>query len=51
MNEWHQYTQGNKSAKEYVTKFDEFLIRYSTLNTDGQAQILPKFRDGLRGDM
>jgi len=26
MDNWHQYTQGNKSAKEYVEKFDEFLI-------------------------
>jgi len=29
MDYWHQYTQGNKSAKEYVEKFDEFLIRCS----------------------
>ena len=27
MDKWHQYTQGNKSAKKYVEKFDEFLIR------------------------
>ena len=26
-DKWHQYTQGNKSAKEYVEKFVEFLIR------------------------
>ena len=26
---WHQYTQGNKSVKEYVEKFDEFIIRSS----------------------
>jgi len=23
MDNWHQYTQGNKSAKEYVEKFNE----------------------------
>jgi len=34
MNKWHQYTQGNKSEKKYVTKFDEFLTRYSTINKD-----------------
>jgi len=51
MDEWHQYTQGNKSAKEYVTKFDEFLIRCNTLNTEGQAQIFSTFRDTLRGDL
>jgi len=26
MDKWHQFTQGNKSAKEYIKKFDEFLI-------------------------
>jgi len=30
MDNWHQHTQGNKSAKEYVEKFDKFLIRRST---------------------
>ena len=25
MDEWLHYTQGNKSAKKYVAKFDEFL--------------------------
>ena len=51
MDEWYQYTQGNKSAKEYVTKFDEFLIRCNTLNIERHAQILSRFRAGLRGDL
>ena len=34
MDKWHQYNQGNKSAKEYVTKFNEFLIRCSTIRKD-----------------
>jgi len=25
IDNWHQHTQGNKSAKEYVEKFSEFL--------------------------
>jgi len=33
LDKWHKFTQGNKSAKEYVAKFNEFLIRCSTLNT------------------
>ena len=37
MDKWHQYNQGNKSAKEYVVKFDEFLIRCSTFSKKGQA--------------
>jgi len=34
MDKWHQYTQGNKSVKEYVAKFDEFLIRCSTFSKE-----------------
>jgi len=30
----------NKLVQEYVKKFDEFLIRYNALNTEGQSQIL-----------
>ena len=33
MDECHQYNQGYKSVKEYMAKFDEFLIRWNTLNT------------------
>jgi len=38
MDNWHQLTQGNKSVKEYVEKFDEFFIRCSTLYKEGEAQ-------------
>ena len=31
LNDWQRFTQGFKSAKDYVTQFDEFLIRCSTL--------------------
>ena len=51
IDNWHQYTQDNKSAKEYVKKFDEFLIRYSTLYKEGEAQILFRFSAGLRDDL
>jgi len=51
MDNWHQYTQGNKSAKEYVAKFDEFSIKCSTINKEGQIQILSKFRVRLREDL
>ena len=51
MNNWHQHTQGNKSAKGYVEKFKEFLIRCSTLHKEGEAQILSRFRAGLRDDL
>ena len=51
MDNWHQHTQGHKSAKEYVEKFDKFLIRCSTLHKESEAQILSRFRVGLRDDI
>ena len=54
MYNWHQYTQGIKSAKEYVEKFDEFLIYThieSTLHREGEAQFLSRFRVGLKDDL
>jgi len=32
LDNWHQHIQSNKSAKEYIEKFSEFLIRCSTLH-------------------
>jgi len=51
MDNWPQYTQGNKSAKENVEKSIEFLIRCSTLHRKGEAQILSRFRASLRDDL
>ena len=51
MDKWHQYNQGNKLAKEYVAKFDEFLIRCNTCSKEGQAQIFSRFKAGLREDL
>ena len=51
LDRWHQFNQDNKSAKEYVAKFDEFLIKCSALNPEGKAQILSKFRARVRKDM
>jgi len=51
IDNWHQHTQDNKSAKEYVEKFDEFLIRCNTLHKEGETQILSRFRADLRDDL
>jgi len=51
MNNWHQHTQDNKSVKEYVEKFNKFLIKCSTLHKEGESQILSRFRAGLRDDL
>jgi len=37
INNWHQYTQDNKFAKEYVEKFDKFRIRCNTLHNERAA--------------
>jgi len=51
MDNWHQYTQANKSAKKYVEKFDEFLIKCNTLHRESEAQILFRFKAGLRDNL
>jgi len=51
MDNWYQYTQGNKSAKEYAEKLDEFLVRCGILHKERKAQILSEFRVGLRDDL
>ena len=38
MDNWHQHTQDNRSAKEYIEKFDKFLTRGSTLHKEGEAK-------------
>ena len=42
---------GQQLAQEYVKKIDEFPIRCNALNTEGQSQILSRFRDRLRDDL
>ena len=51
MDNLHQYTQGNKSAKECVEKFDEFLIRCCTLHKEGETKILSRLKVVLRDDL
>ena len=51
LDRWHQFSQGNKSVKKYVAKFDEFLIRCSAMNKKDEAQIISRFRYGLIEDL
>ena len=39
------------NLQKSVEKFDEFIIRCSTLHKVGEAQILSKIRAGLRDDL
>ena len=47
MDKWHRYTQGNKSAQEYVEKFDEFFIRCNAINTKGKLKLCLGFEPDL----
>ena len=47
----HQFSQSNESTNECVAKFDEFFIRCNVLVTEYKAQILSRFRAGLREDL
>ena len=39
LDKWHRITQDNKSAKEYVTEFNEFLTRYNILSIKSDVQV------------
>jgi len=51
MDKWHQYNQNNKSAKEYIAKFDEFLIRCSTFNKEDKHKSFLDLESGLEKTM
>jgi len=38
-DKWRRITQGNKSEKEYITEFDEFLTRYNIRGMQRDIQI------------
>ena len=47
LDSWRKIFQGNKSAKEYVNEFDEFLNRYNLLVKQSDVQIFSQFCAGL----
>ena len=51
LDKWRRITRGNRSAKEYVTGFDKFLIHYNIRGMQSNIQIFFQFRDGLRIDL
>ena len=50
LDEWNRWTQGNKSATDYVAKFDEYLNRCEAIELELPEQTLCRFRSGLRDD-
>jgi len=43
-------TQGNKSATDYIKKFDEYLNRCGVIEFESPKQTLSKFKSGLKND-
>jgi len=39
LDKWRKISQGNKSVKEYVNEFDEFLNRYNILGKQSDVQV------------
>jgi len=50
LDKWNKLTQGNKSATNYIAKFDEYLNRCGAVEFESLEQILSGFRSGLRDE-
>jgi len=46
LDQWQRMTQDNQPVAEYITKFDEFLVRCGENESD--TAVLSRFRSGLR---
>ncbi|PKU75292.1 hypothetical protein MA16_Dca019338 [Dendrobium catenatum] len=51
LDRWNRLTQGSKPVKEYISTFDDFLIRCNGEETTTPTQLLSMFRAGLREDL
>ena len=47
---WNRLTQGNKSATDYIAKFDEYLNLCGAIELESPEQTLSRFRSGLKDD-
>ena len=50
LDKWNRWTQGNKSATDYIAKFDEYLNRCGAIELESPEQTLSRFRSDLRDD-
>jgi len=50
LDKWNRLTQGNKSATNYISKFDVYLNRYGAIELESPGQTLSRFRFDLRDD-
>jgi len=50
LDKWNMLTKENKSASDYIVKFDEYLNCCGAIEFESSEQILFRFRSGLRDD-
>jgi len=50
LDKWNRLTQENKSATNYITRFDEYLNQCGVIEFKSPEQILSRFRSGPRDD-
>jgi len=50
LDKWNRWIHENKSATDYITKFDEYLNRCGAIELESPEQTLSTFRSGLRDD-
>ncbi|XP_028551249.1 uncharacterized protein LOC114579787 [Dendrobium catenatum] len=51
LDKWNRLTQGSKPVKDYISAFEDFLIRCNGEESATPTQILSMFRAGLREDL
>ena len=51
LDKWSRFTQGTRSADEYIEKFVEFLTQFSEFVDESPMVTLSRFMSGLRDDL
>lgn len=51
LDKLRHFSRGSQSAKEYVAKFNELLIRCRGLSNEGDIQVLSRFITYLQHDL
>jgi len=50
LDKWNRLTQGNKSATDYIAKFDKYFNHCGEIELEPPEQTLSRFRSSLRDD-
>jgi len=50
LDKWNRLTKENKSANDYIAKFDEYLNRYGAIKFESPEHTLFRFSSGFKDD-